>query len=378
MPIYLNGVRYSVGKISTTGDTLPILQMKWVDPSEITQQVRADDGYDGLGRVTVNAISKSYVGSGVRRITEDDLEPGDGVLLIPSGYYPEDISVEVTSGSTSYSVVPKTETWQHNTYVTISVDIGSDGSISAYKSAGGGTADNMVICYPQSDTYVASSEITKIPFPNTPGEYTIPITVWWDNQNGAHNDHNNHTLTYTVVAKSGGNSVDIQSLSITSNGTYTAPEGVAYNPVTVNIPSQNIITLNATSNGTYNPGNGNAYGTVTVNVPEKKNVQGYLGMKSVSTTSYSSTGVSLTVGKTGTYRVSWMGVRNTNSGTNGSQLYINNASYGTAQTSFTNTYAQNVVLNNVSLTAGQTVEVRARARSTSYYMMVGNLIIEEV
>ena len=107
------------------------------------------------------------------------------------------------------------------------------------------------------------------------------------------------------------------------------------------------------------------------------NVQGYHGMASVTATSYTTTGVKLTVAKTGVYKVSWMGCRNTNSGTSGSQLYINNSSYGSAQTTFSNTYAQSVELSNVSLTAGQTVEVRARARSTSYRMMVGNLIIEQ-
>lgn len=107
------------------------------------------------------------------------------------------------------------------------------------------------------------------------------------------------------------------------------------------------------------------------------NVQGFHGMKSVAATAYTASGVKLTVAKTGRYTVSWMGVRNTNSGTSGSQLYINNSAHGTANTSFTNTYAQSVTLTNVSLTAGQTVEVRARARSTSYVMFVGNLIIEQ-
>lgn len=108
-----------------------------------------------------------------------------------------------------------------------------------------------------------------------------------------------------------------------------------------------------------------------------KNVQAYCGAASVTSTSYTATAVSLTVAKTGTYKVSWCGCRNTNSGTSGSQLYINNSAYGSAQTSFSNTYFQNVVLNNVSLTAGQTIVVRARARSTSYVMWVGNLIIEQ-
>lgn len=110
---------------------------------------------------------------------------------------------------------------------------------------------------------------------------------------------------------------------------------------------------------------------------DAKNIQAYHGMASIRTTAYTATGVKLTVAKTGTYTVSWIGIRNTNTGTSGTRLYIDGGAYGSASTTFTNTYAQAVKLTNVSLQAGQTVEVYARARSTSYYMMVGNLIIEE-
>lgn len=36
---------------------------------------------------------------------------------------------------------------------------------------------------------------------------------------------------------SGGGGVTVEALSVTANGTYTAPEGKAYSPVTVTIPS---------------------------------------------------------------------------------------------------------------------------------------------
>lgn len=108
-----------------------------------------------------------------------------------------------------------------------------------------------------------------------------------------------------------------------------------------------------------------------------KNVQGYLGMDYVRLDSMTATNVSLTVAKTGTYKVSWMGSRNTTNGTSGSQLYINNTAYGSARTTFSN-YVQSVVLDNVSLSKNDVLVVRAQARSTTYYMYVGNLIIDEV
>ena len=49
------------------------------------------------------------------------------------------------------------------------------------------------------------------------------------------------------------------------------------------------------------------------------------------------------------------------------ELPIRNISYN----------GQNVKLTNVSLTEGQTLTIRARSRSTSYVMGVGNLSIVE-
>lgn len=164
-----------------------------------------------------------------------------------------------------------------------------------------------------------------------------------------------------------------------STSEQTAVNSGVYTTGVVKVAAVPTETKSITENGTYTPTSGKFFSSVTVNVPQSggMNVQCYHGMVSVKTTSYSATGVKLTVAKTGIYKVSWMGCRNTNSGINGSQLYIGNSAYGSAQTSFTNTYGQSVVLNNVSLTAGQTIEVRARARSTSYAMMVGNLCIEQ-
>ena len=108
-----------------------------------------------------------------------------------------------------------------------------------------------------------------------------------------------------------------------------------------------------------------------------KNVQIAAGVNRVATTSYSAvSGQSLEVAKTGTYDVYWSGYRSSTSGTNGSQLYIGSTAYGSAQTTFSNN-GQAVHLTNVSLTEGQTITVRARARGTSYYMYVANLTIVE-
>ena len=105
------------------------------------------------------------------------------------------------------------------------------------------------------------------------------------------------------------------------------------------------------------------------------NIQAYAGYDTVNVNTYTDTDVTLTVAKSGTYTISWMGWRNTTSGTSGSQLYKNGNAVGTASTSFLNNYGQSVTLTGQSLNQGDVLVVRARARNTSYYMAVGNLII---
>lgn len=85
--------------------------------------------------------------------------------------------------------------------------------------------------------------------------------------------------------------------------------------------------------------------------------------------------VSLTCAVSGTYDVYWSTHRSNTSGTWGSQLYLDDSAYGSAQTGSWSNHIQNIHLTGVSITAGQEVAVRARSRGNSYYAYVGTLTI---
>lgn len=212
------------------------------------------------------------------------------------------------------------------------------------------------------------------------------------------------TSSQTITADSGYDglsSVQINAMPTGTAGTPTATKGTVSNhsvsvtPFVTNTAGYissgtktgTAVTVSAselvsgsetkTANGTYDVTN---LSELVVNVPSSgstKNVQYYMGADYTRTTTYEATDVSVTVSKTGTYKVSWMAWRSTSSGTSGSQLYINGTAYGSANTTFTGTYGQSITLTNMSLTQGDVLVVHARARGTSYYMYVGNLIIEE-
>lgn len=216
--------------------------------------------------------------------------------------------------------------------------------------------------------------IANVSYPNVPA-IQVPITgggtaTFYDvegSQNITVNGtYDVTTLSEVVVDVSGGGGIIVTE--------ETDAGGGIIKHITGTVVSGN---MNITENGTYNVVE---KAQVTVNVPtgSTKNVQDYMGMDYTTATSYTATDVTLTCSKTGTYNVSWMGFRNTTSGTSGSQLYVNGTARGSAYTTFTRSYGQEVTINNVSLSEGDVLVVRARARSSSYYMYVGNLIIEEV
>ncbi len=87
-----------------TGSTINN-QDKTVSPTESTQYVTADSDYTGLGTVTVNAISSTYVGSGITRRSSTDLTTSSATVTVPAGYYAEQASKAVATMTlpTTYS-----------------------------------------------------------------------------------------------------------------------------------------------------------------------------------------------------------------------------------------------------------------------------------
>ena len=98
----------------------------------------------------------------------------------------------------------------------------------------------------------------------------LPLGTMSITENGTYNASSDGLEGYTSVAVDvPQTNVDVEALPITENGTYTADEGKAYSPVTVSV-TPNLGTKSITTNGTYSAASDNkdGYSSVTVNVDD--------------------------------------------------------------------------------------------------------------
>lgn len=182
---------------------------------------------------------------------------------------------------------------------------------------------------------------------------SLTITSAAANHGGYFHQPGYYQLTYGVGGTVAPVQIDVEAITFTENGTYTAPSGTAYSPVTVAVSG----------------GGGSS-----------KNAQSVQGTTRTTSATLTAIGAEMTVSKTGTYDVYWSAFRSNTSTqyTFGTQLYINGSAYGAEQTTGWSNHVQNVHLSNVSLTENQTIRVYGReSRGTSYYMYAGLLTIIE-
>ena len=410
VPLTLTEMKDAVDSIPGGTPTLETKTKSYTPTeSQQTETITASAGYDGIEEVdvTVGAISSSYVGTGITRRDSTDLSASGATVSVPSGYYENNASKSVSSGTEGTPTATKGTVSNHAISVTPSVT-NSAGYISGGTKTG--TAVSVSASELVSGTYSVTSsgtkDVTNYASASVPsGTVTAPNTITGTSATVS-TGTNTLTLSKTVsvtpsVTTAGyvssgtaGNSSVSLTASVTTKGATTYRASTTQQTIssgtyltgtqTIAPVSQTNLTADNIKNGTtisISDGANNIWsvtGTYSGGGGTSKNVQVLQSTSRTNSGSLTKVLGDLTVSKTGTYDVYWSGGR-TNTSTSytwGTRLYVDGTGYGTENTTWSNNCQSNH-LSNVSLTVNQKLSVYARGRTGSYYTFAPMLTIVE-
>ena len=319
-----------------------------------SQNITSNNTYDvtNLAEVVVNVSGSAPVIESLSVTPTTSQQTFDSSSV--DGYKPVVVAA-MPSGTAGTPTATKGTVSNHSVSVTPSVT-NSTGYIT------GGTKTGTAVTVSASDLVSGTFSITSSGTKDVTNYASASIASGSATASATKGTVSNHSITVTP--------------SVTRTAGYITAGTASGTAVTVSASELVSGSETKTENGTYDVTN---LASLVVNVSgggSSKNAQTAQSTSRSTSSSYTEL-VTLTCSKTGTYNVYWSTFRSSTSGTWGSQLYINDSAYGSAQTGSWSNHIQNIHLTNVSLSANDEVAVRVRSRGNSYYGYVGTLTIIE-